>query len=156
ISYYFTDKRLQAFILDRDGISCYRDLGSEDKLLQAWQALRFQLQRAAFDPSAQSSDCDPHLQTLGSMLLSPIEAQIRDRRLWTIVPHRWLHAVPFHCLKSNDESFIEKHAFSYAPSSSVYLFCLRKDSPNRDVLLLGYGDEDIPLVKSEIGEILRI
>jgi CHAT domain-containing protein len=156
ISYYFNEKRLHAFVLDHDGLFAYRDLGNEDKLLHAWQRLRFQLQRPAFDPSARSSDCDPHLQTLGSLLLSPMESRIRNRRLWTIVPHRWLHTLPFHCLKGNQGSFIEQHAFSYAPSSSVYLFCLKKDSSNRNVLLLGYGDESTPLVESEISEILRI
>lgn len=156
ISYYVIDDAVHAFVLDRSGLSTHPSLVRLSSLLPRWQFLRFQLERARIDPAASAEASYAHLQLLYDALLQPLVARLEKSRLWTIIPHGPLHAFPFHCLRDSQGFLADRHSFSYIPSASVYLHCLRTISNKQDVLLLGHSDEMAPLIRKEIQEIHRI
>ena len=156
LSYYVIDDSIHAFLFDRDGLSAFPSLARLSGLLPRWQLLRFQLERARIDPGMSPEACHQHLRLLGDALLGPIVERLRRSRLWTIIPHGALHAFPFHCLRGSTGFFADNHAFSYIPSASVYLHCLRVASTRQNVLLVGHSDHLAPLIDREIHEIQGI
>lgn len=156
ISYYVIEDAVHAFVLDRKGLSAFPSIARMSQILPRWQFLRFQLERARIDPAASPEACNPHLQALSDILIAPLAERLAGSKLWTITPHGPLHAFPFHCLRDADGFLADRHSFSYIPSASVYLHCLRSISSRRDIMLLGHSDELAPLIGKEIEEIHRI
>jgi len=59
-----------------------------------------------------------HLETLYRHLIGPVESEIR--RCIVIVPHGFLHGVPFHALYDGSYYLSDRHRVSYSPSAALY------------------------------------
>lgn len=157
ISFYWIDSRLNAFVFSREGISSRVSITDSDEAFKSYQLFRFHLERKRHDPRASASLCDPHLKSLYYRLIAPIYPILKNYRTWTIVPHRWLHALPFHCMKSGNNYLVDIHRIQYAPSVSVFL---RSKSQNLEIgtekLLVGYADQNAPLIEEEVSTIRDI
>lgn len=68
---------------------------------------------------------------LGKDLIEPVLEVLRDRELLYIVPHSFLHYLPFHGMRitlDNEEfHLIEKFKIVYLPSATVLKFLQRKN-----------------------------
>jgi CHAT domain-containing protein len=91
-----------------------------------------------------------HLGELHAELLAPLRDLVAGRRL-VIVPHDFLHYVPFHALHDGSRYLVDECVVSYAPSASVHHLCSTK-SVLRDghSLVLGVPDPAIPFIVDEV------
>src|SRR5881296_972751 len=111
--------------------------------------------RFGLDPAAASTDhlhavSKTHLRELYDDLLSPIRDQLQTRHL-IIVPHDFLHYLPFHALFDGEHFLIDEFSVSYAPSASVYYLCCTKKTKFREeALVLGVPDPLAPQILDEV------
>jgi CHAT domain-containing protein len=82
-------------------------------------------------------------QQLYSILVAPIPAQLRPKRL-VIIPDGILNKVPFEALQNEaGNCMIESHVISYAPSATVLLY-LRTRQPIHEPQMAFLGVGDVP------------
>ncbi|MDQ3798052.1 MAG: CHAT domain-containing protein [Acidobacteriota bacterium] len=157
------DGVFSAFVVSDASVRVFSPLCRADDVTALLARLNFQLDALR----SNSQLIAPHfyeltlrtrrvLQEFYDLLLRPLEAAIGLRRL-AIVPHRALHYVPFHALYDGLGYVIEDRETIYAPSASILQNCLRKP-PRRleNFLLVGFADEQIPLVNEEIETIAAL
>ena len=157
VEYAAIDDELLAFVVTNESIEVKRDLGSERAIAAELGQLRFQIEALRHGSERirrhlpdLTRRAQRHLQSLYDLLLRPLAAEIRGRRL-VIVPHRALHYLPFQALHDGNAYLIEGCEVSYAPSALVLQQCLRREKRNpRKGLLLGVADEQTPHVRDEI------
>jgi tetratricopeptide (TPR) repeat protein len=91
-----------------------------------------------------------HLEELYSLLIAPIRDQLKAEHL-IIVPHAFLHYLPFHALSDGKRYLIDDFSVSYAPSSSIFAVCQEKAQPTGEgtTLVLGVPDARAPFIEEE-------
>lgn len=157
IVYYIISNMLHAFVLDRDGLEAFPCIADEAELRQRAHFFYFQIERARLNPQTASPEaCLQHLSWFTERLMKPLYAKLRDKKLLTIIPHRWLHGFPFHCLMDSEGLLAERHGITYAPAASVYLHCVGAKAAEDGPLLMGYADERAPWIRREIEAIRAI
>src|SRR5262249_44793485 len=96
------------------------------------------------------------LRELYERLIAPFITQIRSSHI-VIVPHGFLHFLPFHALYDGQKYLIEEHEFSYAPSASVMKYCLEDvEIAGKSPLLVGVPDQNAPLIGEEIAKLNQV
>ena len=163
IEYFGLDGDLLAFVVTDQHISVIEQLGTEVDLEQTVGRLRSQMDtlrhggRFVEQHRAQLVErTRHHLHDLYRKLLAPVERYVRGRRL-IIVPHRFLHYVPFHALYDGKQYIVQSRSISYAPSATVLSQCL--DRPTRRTerpVLIGVADEQAPRVRDEVAAIAQL
>lgn len=119
--------------------------------------LQFQLSRSALgaeilegSQSLIEEATRAHLGDLYAELIAPIRRHLNRPHL-AIVPHGFLHYVPFHALYDGEKHLIDEFSISYAPSASVFHLCTTKENAYDDKsLVLGVADERAPLIVEEV------
>ncbi len=82
-------------------------------------------------------------------LVAPIESLLRGKHL-VVVPHGFLHYIPFHALYDGARFVIDRMSMSYAPSASVYyLSCHKEVAPEDKSLVVISSDAQGPLAEEE-------
>ncbi|MBZ5508751.1 MAG: CHAT domain-containing protein [Acidobacteriia bacterium] len=91
-----------------------------------------------------------HLEEIYSMLIAPIRTQLTAQHL-IIVPHAFLHYLPFHALSDGERYLIDDFSVSYAPSSTIFAVCQEKAQPasSGDTLVLAVPDARAPFIEEE-------
>ena len=91
-----------------------------------------------------------HLEELYTLLIAPIRDQLKAEHL-IIVPHAFLHYLPFHALSDGERYLIDDFSVSYAPSSSIFAVCQEKPQPEGDgaTLVLAVPDARAPFIEEE-------
>jgi tetratricopeptide (TPR) repeat protein len=91
-----------------------------------------------------------HLEELYALLIAPIKEQLAAEHL-IIVPHAFLHYLPFHALSDGKRYLIDDFSISYAPSSSIFAVCQAKPLPqsNGQTLVLAVPDARAPFIEEE-------
>lgn len=90
-----------------------------------------------------------HLQELFVELIAPIRGRLSAAHL-VIVPHDFLHHLPFHALFDGQRFLCDDFSISYAPSASVYHLCCAKRARHDDSsLVLGVPDDAAPNIADE-------
>lgn len=149
--------RFGAFVVSDGRIEWFPDLASEAEILEDLAGLQFQFGalrygRAGVERFLETLKhrADAYLERLHSKLLSPLIESVGDRDL-VVVPSGALNYVPFHALRAGGVYFIEQRAVSYAPSGALAVRLANRGPLNfNSPLLIGFADEKIPLVESEI------
>lgn len=83
------------------------------------------------------------------ILIQPIENKIAGYKHLVIVPHGFLHYLPFAALMNeNDEYLLDKYSISLAPSATVLAYCKEKgdpfiNSPGWQPEILALGNPDL-------------
>jgi CHAT domain-containing protein len=91
-----------------------------------------------------------HLRELYDLLIAPIRSQLTAENL-VIVPHSFLHYLPFHALFDGQRYMIDDFAISYAPSASIFAVCQEKpahEGPG-ETLVLAVPDARAPYIEEE-------
>lgn len=92
---------------------------------------------------------DYHLRNLHALLIAPIYAGLQASHL-VIVPHSFLHYLPFHALTDGERALIDDFTISYAPSASVFALCHDKEPvKGGEALVLAVPDERAPHIRNE-------
>jgi tetratricopeptide (TPR) repeat protein len=91
-----------------------------------------------------------HLEELYTFLIAPIRDQIAAEHL-IIVPHAFLHYLPFHALSDGERYLIDDFSISYAPSSSIFAVCQEKGKAgiDGDTLVMAVPDARAPFIEEE-------
>lgn len=163
LEYYQARGILYVCLLTRTSLEVV-PLGPAAPVREIFRFLQFQLSKFRLGQSYLDrfqntirGATDDHLQELHRRLVAPIRHQLRTSHL-IVVPHGFLHYLPFHALQQEGRYLIDDFSLSYAPSASVYALCaLRPASPYRQSLVLGIPDRFAPYISDEtraVGDIL--
>ncbi len=91
-----------------------------------------------------------HLEELYSLLIAPVRGQLDARHL-VIVPHSFLHYLPFHALSDGTRYLIDDFTISYAPSGSIFALCQQKSMARwgAESLVMAVADARAPHIEEE-------
>jgi CHAT domain-containing protein len=162
VEYYVTRNELIVFVITDDSVRAITTPESEPHL-----AARVKLLRATIsdrpDPSEAESDWLRPSAGLHQVLLGQVrtDATLRDKSELIIIPHKFLHYVPFHALieqpAPTGRFLIEDFVISYAPSASVLGHCAERDQGQRESALAlanprprDLGGLELPYVSNEV------
>ena len=143
VEYYFHGKDLYAVTLSAAGVRAAKvDATGLEDLVRTFRR----------DLQDEGEGVAKPAQALYDKLLRPLEAELGNRDL-LIVPHGFLHYVPFAALHDGKDYLVSSRALRYLPSASVlkYLKPLRTKSPDA-ILVLGnpdLGDPKLDLPNAE-------
>ena len=163
IEYFTTGDEILAFVISHNGASIVRRLCPASRILNVQERLGFQIEKFLLGREYVAAHAEQILEStrrrlheLYRYLLAPFIHEIRTPHI-TIVPHGTLHFLPFHAFWDGEQYLIDKFEISYAPSASVFKYCLEKPQiSNGTPLLLGIADEKAPLVEEELAKISRL
>jgi CHAT domain-containing protein len=95
-----------------------------------------------------------HLHALYRALILPVR-DLLDCRQLVIVPHGYLHRLPFHALFDGEQHLIDTHSVSYAPSASVYYLCSRTklSRASGKSTVIGVPDPRTPHIGEEVAAV---
>lgn len=155
VEYYLARGVFYACVLSHKGLDILpvaktREVQAHLRLLQ-FQLNQFRLQarssrsqREAFLEASRA-----HLRDLYKLLVGPIQSLVSTSHV-VLVPHGFLHYVPFHALLDGDQYLLDRFSISYAPSASVFSLCQDKQPrwKNRS-LVLGVPDAMAPFIGQE-------
>src|ERR1043166_3547874 len=121
------------------------------RLLQL-QLAKFRLGADYIEPLEQKlfAATQAYLEELYALLVAPIRDQLKAEHL-VIVPHAFLHYLPFHALSNGERYLIDDFSISYAPSGSIFAVCQEKPQPAGDgeTLVLAVPDARAPFIEEE-------
>ena len=97
-----------------------------------------------------------HLQELHQALIAPVWKWLRGKHL-VVVPHDFLHYLPFHALHDGRGFLVDEVEVSYAPSASIYYLCCSKiPDPGSHSLVLGIPDPLAPHILDEVRNVASL
>jgi tetratricopeptide (TPR) repeat protein len=156
LEYYEARGHLYACTLRRDGLEFVR-LGDAAAAREASRLLQFQLAKFRLGREYVEKyagvllrSAEDHLATLYRLLVAPVRKRLDCSHL-IVVPHGFLHGIPFHSLLDGGRALVEDYSFSYAPSFAVFRLSQTKPilEGGRD-LILGAPDAFAPEIGREI------
>lgn len=163
IEFVEIDGVFAAFVVNGNKIGFIGDLATVPEIAGDLEDLNFQFDSLRYGTTGMErflgqmkSRSDACLANLYDRLLRPIEHLLKGSSL-VIIPAGLLHYVPFHALYDGENYVVEQFETTYAPSAGVWSK-LQERPPRRieNSLLVGFADERIPLVESEVDDIRRI
>lgn len=116
LEFYLTPGDAFVLVLRKGSVKRIRLDASIDELEREVIFLRYQL--GSFSLSPERAALNYHLRRLYDLLIAPVESMLSARVV--IIPHRFLHDLPFHALMAPWGYFVDRHVISYAPSAAVY------------------------------------
>jgi CHAT domain-containing protein/tetratricopeptide (TPR) repeat protein len=162
LEYFQVHDRMLLWLVSRADLKVLT-LGRVSNLRRRVRRLQFQLGK--FQLGAD------YVSTFNTLLLASVRASLRSlhrellEAVWPdldgkhvlIVPHDFLHCVPFHALCTDTEYVIDRCTVSYAPSASVYALTRRqRPSAATGSLVLAVADEHAPLIEAEAREVAAV
>ena len=131
LEYYIAEDTIYAALLGRNSFQVV-PLAPTAKVHQEFLLLDFQLSKFRLGEQylrtfseLHRAATEEHLHWLYQALISPVRHLLQCRHL-VIVPHGYLHRLPFHALFDGSQYLIDGYSISYAPSASVYLLCSKR------------------------------
>jgi CHAT domain-containing protein len=147
------------------GSKCVQVLpvASVSHVRQSFRLLQFQLSKFRlgeeyvrnFGPALQFA-AQTHLQEIYSSLIQPVRRHLEADHL-VIVPHGFLHLLPFHALWEGNQFLSDQFEISYAPSASVYQLCSKRElEPQSESLVFGVPDQLAPHIAHEAQSVASV
>jgi hypothetical protein len=132
-------------------------LASSLKVRRLLSLLQFQLSKFRLGPDYLSrfhatiqAATEGHLAELYDALIAPVRKLIDAEHL-IVVPHDFLHFLPFHALRNGDHFLVDEIPVSYAPSASVFhLYRSQPPATGNESLILGIPDSYAPYILEEV------
>jgi CHAT domain-containing protein len=155
IEYYDCRQSLFACVLNRDRLEII-DLGPSNRIRDRFRLLQFQFSkfRLGSDYISRFSEqlcraIETNLENLYTDLIAPVRSHLQCDRL-AIVPHGFLHQLPFHALSNRGTPLLEEFDIFFAPSASILAWLLRKPATTADQsLVMGVADPLAPQIEQE-------
>ena len=163
VEYFTIGDEVLAFVIDPRKAQVIRRLCSYENVQRLEQLLRFQMERLLLHPdhiraheAILAESTKYYLTELHGLLFAPIRKSIDTTRL-VIVPHGVLHYLPFHAFHDGTGYLIDTYAISYAPSASVFRYCVRKpDVVDSSPLIIGVPDSRAPQIGEETATLSQL
>jgi len=162
LEYYQARDTLYACVLGPEILEIV-PLADTTKVRNSLRLLQFQLSKFHLGPDylrhfyvSLQTATDTHLRELYEDLVAPVRKLLESRRL-IVVPHDFLHYLPFHALYDGRRYLIDDFSISYAPSASVYYLCCSRPSAARNQsLILGIPDSRAPHIYEEVCNVASV
>ena len=158
IEYFVHRGRITAFLVSRDDLQVRSLSAPAGEVSRALASFSFQLGRFQYGEELVlprlgrlRNEADGALESLYDMLLAPLGDEIDGRKL-VIVPHDFLHELPFHALRNriSGRYVLEDRAISYLPSSSLLRELARPSPAGSDgFVVFGYATGQAPQIEDE-------
>ena len=156
LEYYQARQTIYACLLSREHLEIVA-VASVSKVRDLFRLLQFQLSKYRLGPEYVRTfeqllheATQAHLFELYQELLAPVRKKLHAAHL-IVVPHSFLHYLPFHALFDGERYLIDDFTISYAPSASVYYLCCSKETrPEDRSLILGIPDVQAPQILDEV------
>ena len=155
VEYFVAGDRLVAAVITREKIHI-QPVTVLSRAAHFLQLLRFQLSKFRMgneyvrrfeEPLLRATQS--HLESLYGELIAPLRPFFQGKHL-VVVPHGPLHFLPFHALRNGEEYLCDAFTVSYAPSATVFSWCLEKPaSESMHSLVFGIPDERAPQILQE-------
>lgn len=171
VVYHIVEEEILAFVWTNGALHLVRHLATATAVQQLLQRLtaqwvRFRTGQAFIDRHQQQlvQSAQRLLHNFYIALMAPVEALLRTSapaapdggRSLVIVPHRFLHQLPFHAFYDGAHYLVERYAISYAPSATVFL--LNQQRPLRTsglALAIAVPDAQIPAAALEVAQVAQ-
>ncbi len=154
VEYFLARGRIFCCVLRRDSLAV-EPLGEVEPVWQSFELLRAQLskmRRAELRSLHLYAEkvIDSRLRMLHEALIAPISRHIDGSRHLVVVPHDFLHFLPFQALHDGETRVVERWTLSFAPSASVFHLASRSAAAGGgDALVLGIADRRAPAIADE-------
>lgn len=166
LEYSIAGDRIGVFVIDARGLRVAQFLGPASPVRDSLRKLRFQLNKHLLGVdyldahrAALHRFVNEHLRELHRALIEPVADALEGKRL-IIVPHGFLHYIPFHALYDGEHYVIDDYEVSYAPSAHVFRLCRqrrrRPQSGWTPALIVGVPDEKLVHIRQEVEYIRRL
>jgi CHAT domain-containing protein len=128
VEYYAARNRFYVCLVSREKFSIL-PVADVRSVREKLRLLQLQLSKFRFgdehtlplrDPIRKATQA--HLEELYSLLILPFRDQLTTKHL-VVVPHGFLHYLPFHALSDGKRHLIDDYSISYAPSGTVFAAC---------------------------------
>lgn len=144
LEFFFSGDDILRFWLDGSGLRGTRLRGAVPEAERLLRIFRLNLDTAeragAERRDALTGQMRAVLRRLHNLLLANLP-ELDSCRSLIVVPHGFLHYLPFHALDDGTHYLIERLSISYAPSASVYSLCRSRPSRRRGgALILAHSD----------------
>ena len=149
VEYFFARGAVYAALVGSDSVEML-PLTMASRVREQHRMLQFQLSRFQLGPEFSEqhrgsidSDTRDHLAALFDELLEPIWPRLLRYDEIQVVPHGFLHHLPFQALFDGTDFMIDRFRMTYAPSASVAHLCrLKEAGGGRQALVVGVGGDD--------------
>ena len=162
IEYFIARDLLYRFELDHERL-VVRPLGPVSRIRELHRQVQFQFGKFRLGDEYMrrfgrmfESQALTLLQELHEALLGDWRPRDGIRHL-IVVPHDFLHHVPFHALHDGERFVVDRLSVSYAPSATVFHLCaLRPVESAERSLVMGVSDKRAPRILDEARAVARI
>ncbi len=156
LEYYQARETVHACVLSRNALEIV-PVASLDRVQNLLRLLQFQLSKFRLGQEYVNRFADSlesatraHLTDLYAELVAPVRKRLHARHL-IVIPHSFLHYLPFHALHDGSGYLSDLFSISYAPSASVYYLCSTKPAAGgEESLILGIPDALTPHILEEV------
>lgn len=156
LEYYEARGTIYVCVLSRDHLEIV-PLAPALRVQNHFRLLQLQLSRFRFGPSYVRTFSEglliasrAYLGKLYADLVAPVRDRLHARHL-IVVPHEFLHYLPFHALFDGERFLVDAFSFSYIPSASLHhLLRTRHATEGQGTLVLGVPDKAAPQIRNEI------
>ncbi len=157
------DGVISAFVIARGKIRFISDIASTVRIASLLDDLHFQFGALRYDSNvlerfrdSMRERADSCLAGLYEILITPLEPYLSGTSI-VFIPVGVLNYVPFHALRNNAGYLIERFEITHAPSASVWERLQERPARTATTpLLMGFADERIPLVETEVRNLKKI
>jgi tetratricopeptide (TPR) repeat protein len=159
LEYYLAEGTVLACLLDRRGLRFFPELSLTSRVERLLRLLRFQMSKMSlggvFDEFRERIQAGilSHLRDLHRELIEPVQPYLTGSQL-VVVPHGFLHYLPFHALYDGRQHLFERHAISYAPSGTLFRNCaMRRPQPAGHSVVMEVATRTTPHILKEAQQI---
>ncbi len=157
IEYVERDGKISAFVVTGGKLTYVAELCSVDEVAEGLSDLQFQFGSCRFGMERLGKfvdelkrRTDQCLRSLFNMVVHPLEKLLAGSEV-IFVPCGQLSQVPFPALFDGEQYLTERYTVNSAPGASVWARLRERSSSSpKNALLVGFADESIPLVETEI------
>ncbi|HYR85561.1 MAG TPA: CHAT domain-containing protein [Terriglobia bacterium] len=147
LEFQLADEGCSVFVVTENTVQRIHLKISQEELRSEVDFIRYQITKP--EGESHRAALNHHLSRLYERLIAPVEPLLRPCVI--IVPHRWLHALPFQALRAPWGYLLDRYTFSYAPSAAVYaLTSAQRAEPMSSCLIVGSNDGGLPEAAREI------
>ncbi|MHC9542731.1 MAG: tetratricopeptide repeat protein [Vulcanimicrobiota bacterium] len=136
LEYYAGTDAVILWAVTGDSITTFTVSSSPQSLYQKVAGLRQSIVSSCDGRPEEMAAFSKSSKEMYGILISPAERILKGKKNLIIVPHDFLHYLPFAALlSSRDQYLIRNHTVTYAPSASIWLLCLHQTRPAPEKLV---------------------
>jgi CHAT domain-containing protein len=157
LEYYRVGEQIVVAVLSSEDLQII-PVSLTSRVQKSMRLLQFQLAKFRFGRDYVKTFEDSlltatqgHLRDLYQELLAPVSSLLESAEHLIIVPHEFIHHVPFQALMDGEEYLVDRFTLSYAPSATVFAKCqTRTFDEQHGSLIMGVPDAAAPFIQQEV------